>query len=133
VGTGLLDSDDVLLWNSQLYARRALLVQWGGTYSMGMVPKMLLDRCRPHPSNVDIPTVYKVSARCVQLQTILIRAPVDDFHFREAYSFLVARCGGYAGDHHKLHQLLCLQSELPTLCFLQPVFGRGDVLVCKRF
>lgn len=78
------------------------------TYRMCMVTDVLLHRSRPHPRNVDIPAIYKMSIWRVQLQPILVRTSVDDFHLREADSLFVARSSRYAGNHHKLDQLLCL-------------------------
>jgi hypothetical protein len=89
-----------------------------------MIAEMPLHRGGPNARNVDIPPVYKVTARRIHGKTILVRLPVDDLHLREAYPFFIAGRGGYARHHHELDQLVGLQRQLSSLGLLQPVFRR---------
>lgn len=48
---------------------------------MGVVSDMTFDRGCADSSNVNIPTIDVMSLRHILNETILLSAPVDDFHF----------------------------------------------------
>ena len=61
-----------------------------GTYSMRVIPDMLLDGHGADTRHVHIPAIDEMSARRIDCKTIAIGTALDNLHFGESYTFFVS-------------------------------------------
>lgn len=90
-----------------------------------------LDRNDANTCYIDIPSIYIVSLGNRVHDSSFNRVAVNDFNLGESNALLEARGSADARHHHQFDKLLGLDGKLPTLCFLESVFRRGNTFAGK--
>lgn len=81
-----------------------------------------------HASHVYVPAIDVVTLGLRVQHAGVDGVPIHDLELGEANPLLETGRSGDARDHHKLHELLGLPRQLPTLSLLKAVLGGRDIL-----